>query len=272
MPRKKSAPAATTAITLGSVAHISLIPIIGSEVALAKLPGTGGTAVREDDVTLVSGRNYSTRDRTIPAREIFYVDGSKAAADGPWRGEADKLAWIDECTGYECIMLRDPRRGHLSGYVGVPHDHPLWGWDHEAVPAEVGIEVHGGLSYSRACEDGPQPARRRIVREAHRICHVPRTPAEFEPLTNATDHRPDAHVWWFGFACNHLYDLVPVDGPRSKHFMGAETKAEYRDDAYVVREILNLARQLRAIGDGEAVPAREGPPLPPVGLDPSTGR
>ena len=245
--------------------------MIGSEMALAKLPGTGGTAVRETGVTLVTDRDYSTRDRTIPAREIFYVDGSKPAADGPWRGEADKLAWIDDCTGFECIMLRDPHRGHLSGYVGVPRDHPLWGWDHEAVPADLGVEVHGGLTYSHVCEDGPEPTRRRILTEATRICHVPPVPPKFAPVTHATDHRPDAHVWWFGFSCDHLYDLVPRDGSRDRQFLGAETRAEYRDDAYVVREILNLARQLRAIGDGEPVPAREGPPLPPIGLDPSQG-
>jgi hypothetical protein len=50
--------------------------------------------------------------------------------------------------------------------------------------------------------------------------------------------------------------------------MVAETPAEYRDDAYVIREITNLAAQLKAIADGEPVPAREGPPLPPIGLEP----
>jgi hypothetical protein len=53
--------------------------------------------------------------------------------------------------------------------------------------------------------------------------------------------------------------------------MGAETASEYRDDGYVVREVLNLAAQLKAIADGRPVPVREGPPLPAIGLDPRRG-
>ena len=46
----------------------------------------------------------------------------------------------------------------------------------------------------------------------------------------------------------------------------------YRDDAYVLREVTNLAAQLRAIADGAPTPKREGPPLPPASVDAKRGR
>lgn len=261
----------TTTVALATLPDAKLAPLFGSPLALQKLQGSGGNVTREEGVTLVTGRAYATRDRTVPASEVFFVPGGKPSVDGPWLGEADKLSWRDEETGLECIMLRDTHGGHLCGYVGVPQGHPLWGWDHEAVPATVGIEVHGGLTYSQICAEGPRPVRR-LVAEARRICHVPPSAVRYMPLQHATDHRPgDAHAWWFGFSCDHVYDVVPSDRQDRARFLGAETAAEYRDDAYVVREILNLARQLRAIADGAPVPPREGPPLPAFGLDPKKG-
>jgi hypothetical protein len=131
----------------------------------------------------------------------------------------------------------------------------------------MGIEVHGGLTYSRACDDGPNP-RRRLVSEVRRICHV----IVEARLEHATGHRAHPGQWWFGFQCDQVYDVVPGDRIGADRFMGAETHAEYRDDAYLVREVRNLAAQLRAIADGLPVPPRQGPPLPPIGLDPQRGR
>lgn len=272
MAKKKIAnPNVVASTALAAVPTPALIPLLGSEHALAKMPGSGGNVAREGGVTLVTGRAYATADRLVPASEIFFEEGAKPRGEGPWLGEADKVSWRDGETGFECIMMRETGRGHLSGYVGVPKDHPLWGWSHEAIPADLGIDVHGGLTYSQICEEGPSPARR-LVMERRRICHVPRIPYQYEPVTHATEHRPeDEHVWWFGFSCDHVYDIVPGDRGQPKRFMGAETGAEYRDDSYVVGEILNLARQLRAIGDGTAVPPREGPQLPAIGLDPKRG-
>jgi hypothetical protein len=272
MARKKTPPAnKATTTALANITGSALVPLFGSERALTKMPGNGGAVVRDGDVTLVTGRPYATDGRVIPASEIFFVNGAKPNRDGPWIGEADKLSWVDDETGFECIMLRETGDGYLSGFVGVPCGHPLWGWNHEAIPTDLGIDVHGGLTYSRICDEGPEPTRR-IAVEARRICHVPRVPYQFEPISHATDHRPeDAHVWWFGFDCNHLYDVIPGETRHGLRFLGAETGAKYRDDGYVVREVINLARQLRAIADREPVPEREGPPPPPIGLDPQRG-
>ena len=244
----------------------ALAAAIGSREALAKIPGTGGEIVRQDGVTRVSGRDYATSQGTVPAAEIYFAKEGMPKEEGPWLGEADKVAWVDPPTGFECIMMRDHPNGFLSGYVGVPGSHPLFGWDHDAVPSGLGIEVHGGLTYSHICDEGPSP-QRRLITEVRRICHVN---VGAVPLKHATNHRVGEGQWWFGFDCNHLYDVVPRSA-RDRGFMSVETEAEYRDDGYVVREIRNLATQLKAIADGLPMPPRDGPQLPPAGLDPHMG-
>lgn len=167
-------------------------------------------------------------------------------------------------------MLRNTDNGFLCGYVGIPKDHPLWGWDANAVPPDIGIDVHGGLTYSRLCEEGPSPTRRLAV-EARRICHVTLRPAVYHPVEHATDHRvEDSHAWWFGFSCDHAFDLIPNARPNSSGSKSSDLGRIYRDDAYVVRETVALAAQLRAIAEGDAAPARDGAP-PPLGLDPRRG-
>ena len=272
MARKKTATSvANEQSQLVPITDTALVPSLGSEEALAKMPGTGGLIAREQGVVLVKGRPYRTDDQLVPAAEIYFDDSARPRGDGPWLHEADKVAWRDPATGYECIMLRNRDGGFLSGYVGVPVDHPLWGWEREAVPSDLGIEVHGGLTYSRICEHGPSPDRR-LATEARRICDTRMTPADWAPLRHGSDHRvEDADAWWFGFDCNHIYDVVPNARAIEKRFLSAETAAVYRDDAYVVREVTNLAAQLRAVATGEPTPPRRGPPLPPIGLDPKRG-
>lgn len=262
--RKPAAPAVMPATA------DTLLPALRSELAVAKLVGTGGEVEREDGVVLVTGRGYATRECVVPAAEVFYDRESRPDGDGPWLGEADKVSWRDVASGYECIMLRDTRGGFLCGYVGVPSDHPLWGWDKKAVPADIGIDVHGGITYSRVCQSGPTPARRLAV-EARRICDVVISPAVYHEVEHATDHRvADRHAWWLGFSCDHAYDLVPGDGRRAVPKSSSELARTYRDDGYVVRETLALAAQLRAIADGTEAPPRDGAP-PPIGLDPRRG-
>lgn len=64
---------------------------------------------------------------------------------------------------------------------------------------------------------------------------------------------------------------MPGESRDRQNSRGAGIEARYRHDGYVVREIRNLAAQLAAIRDGRPVPLRDGPPLPPIGLDPRIG-
>ena len=141
----------------------TLLPILGSEFAAEKLIGDGGEVAREGGVVLVTGRAYASRECVVPAEEIFYDQAARPGGKGAWLGEADKVSWRDTASGYDCIMLRNTDNGFLCGYVGIPKDHPLWGWDANAVPPDIGIDVHGGLTYSRLCEEGPSPTRRLAV-------------------------------------------------------------------------------------------------------------
>ena len=218
---------------------------------------------RQDDVTLVVGRPYRMGDRDVVVDAAYYVGGGEAPASARLGG-ADKVAWRDAASGYECIIMRD-EGGYLRGFVGVDPGHPLYGFVHDAVPSELGIEVHGGLTYSAVCQDGPSP-QPRLIYEVRRICHVP---VGYVPVVNATDHRP-AHdrAWWFGFDCNHVYDVVPGDRLNRERFLAREIGAEFRDEGYVYDQVVDLAAQLRAIEDGFPKPPRTGASPPPLGLDP----
>ncbi|MGK2911526.1 MAG: hypothetical protein ACSLE1_17245 [Sphingobium sp.] len=274
MTRKKTnaskRPAAKALVQVTDPAQ-ALAVINQTGAAPAKIGTTTHTVLMtEASVVMATSVIYNTRDLTISDAEVFFRKKGKFASEGPWLGEADKVPWRDTDSGYECIMLREPDGGYLGGYVGVPKSHPLYSFDHRAVPVDLGIAVHGGLSYSKACDDGPSPERSFILVESRRICH-PRD-VHYQPIRQAGDYRVnDPHAWWFGFECNHLYDLLPDRRYSHREFLSAETAAIYRDDAYVIREITNLAAQLKAIADNQPIPKRKGPPLPPIGLEPDQG-
>ena len=150
--------------------------------------------------------------------------------DGPWQAEPDKLQWPDETTGLACLIVRNPRGGHLCGYVGVPKGHPAYQhhYDDVTIPGqEYGPEVHGGLTFASGCETDE-------AERAHGICHI------VEP------GEPD-NVWWLGFDCAHAGDRSPgfdrllTRYERESTFHSFE---QYRDVAYVKAECASLARQL----------------------------
>jgi hypothetical protein len=123
-----------------------------------------------------------------------------------------------------CLALRN-RLGAWCGYVGVEPGHSAYGKDYD----DVAVDVHGGLTYSDRCFDGP---------EERSICHIP------EPGT--TDD-----VWWLGFDCAHAYDLAPE--MRALMLRAGIARAPYWDEdvyrtlAYVQGECAQLAVQLAAV-------------------------
>ena len=154
---------------------------------------------------------------------------------GEWHDEPDKIQWADEATGLPCLIVRGPS-GALCGYVGVPDTHP---WHSKEYGAAIGecnedcdgdyhyghridssIRVHGGLTFSDACQHSA---------EDRGICHVP-GPGE-----------PD-NIWWFGFDCAHSGDLCPS---YERHY-GAGY-GSYKSVAYVRLEVTKLAEQLAAV-------------------------
>jgi len=125
---------------------------------------------------------------------------------GPWDDEPDYAHWIDEKTGLPCLVVRN-NLGGLCGYVGVGAPHAMYENDYAL---HYDIHVHGGLTYSDACQG--------------MICHDP--------------EEGEDHVWWFGFDCAHAGDSAPSIGI-------SNSRDTYRDMAYVISEVEDLARQLK---------------------------
>ena len=195
---------------------------------------------------------YPIANTIVAATQLFEVPERHPDENGPWNDEADKIGWIDERTGRQCIILRQTD-GTLSGYVAVGPDHPLFGYSEDAIPGCLEILVHGGLTYAQPCEEN-RP-------EAVSVCHV--SDAHHRRTQDVFDDKDD--LWWFGFDTNHKYDYVPQplhSSPRKR----SDSKA-YRDQSYVYRECIKLAAQLQRIETGVDVPipAELQQTIPPIG-------
>jgi hypothetical protein len=142
-------------------------------------------------------QRFAIADTEIESEQFYRLPERQPTERGPWSDEPGKIAWTDHETGMDCIILRQ-ENGTLSGYVSVDPDHPLHGYNHDALPRAVRNAAHGGIDYAEPC--------RRYGPEAVRVCHI-------RP-TGAPSHAPGAaehdDKWWFGFRTSHAGDLVPV--------------------------------------------------------------
>lgn len=150
----------------------------------------------------------------------YHTDDKSSWAEGPWQNEPDKIQFLDEETGYDCLIVRN-MSGALCGYVGVPAGHKYHGIHYDGVHLDE--DPHGGLTFSDSCRHGAD--------ESTGICHVPQN--------------GDDNVWWLGFDCAHLGDKMPAHDVITKAFEMTPYRCVYRDRAYVENEIKNLARELK---------------------------
>jgi hypothetical protein len=162
-------------------------------------------------------------------QERTYTTQDKSTwGPGPWQDEPDKVQWVDEDTGLDCLAVRN-NFGAWCGYVGVTEPHPWFGksyheclincdedvcWEH--TPAGR-VDVHGGLTFSDYCQER--------TRKDRGICYVP------------LDGNPK-RIYWFGFDCSHYGDLDPA--PKITAFPGGV----YRTLLYVKNECRSLADRL----------------------------
>jgi hypothetical protein len=134
--------------------------------------------------------------------------------DGPWQTEPDRVEF--EHAGFPCLLLRN-HYGVWCGYVATSPGHLYYGADY----GEVGVDVHGGLTYGDYCQGD--------------ICHVPKS------------GEPD-NVYWLGFDCGHAFDLSPgMAAFRKEHGFGRDIGEQYRDVAYARAEAERLAEQLAKV-------------------------
>lgn len=171
------------------------------------------------------------RDRDLEPTNPNERQHLQLPAEGEWNSEPDKIQWVDEDSGLDCLMHRSPS-GAWCGYVGVAEGHPAF----EKPYDDVGVEVHGGLTYADFCQETGD--------ESFGICHVP------EP---GRPHR----VWWLGFDCAHAGDVLPahdalpgMDEIRSRFPRHHDI---YRNREYVENEVTKLAGQL-AFAPGSKAP------------------
>lgn len=169
-------------------------------------------------------------------QEISFVD-KQCWSEGPWMQEPDKVSWVDESTGLDCLAKRNNFQGVWCGYVGLPKGHSLFGVEYNAIED---IEVHGDLTFSGLCDEDDKEQG---------ICHL-------------SDNGES--VWWFGFDCGHGGDICPgIDAfyKKMKIEKGMNLGSfdigglfnfgdeNYRDLSYVKAECKRLAAQLKSLGE-----------------------
>ena len=196
--------------------------------------------------------NYPIAETSVTALQIFHNPERKPTEEGPWSDEADKIAWVDEETGLGCIILRQ-ENGTLSGYVGVGNDHPLFGFESDAVPVDISTTVHGSITYGKECEVNrfAQEEFGEPRTERYTVCHVRMT------VQTTKDEFEHQDLWWLGFDTDHPGDLVPTPGWKNK----TKKSDVYRDQAYVYAQCIALARRLKSLVAEGHNPNRSTSPL-----------
>ena len=240
---------------------------------MPKAPRKRATGTKVVSATITDGLlneapvRYQVAGTSITALQLYRNPDRRPAGDGPWNDEEDKVSWVDAETGLGCIMLRQTN-GTISGYVGVGPDHPLFGFEAEAVPVGISNTVHGSVTYGKACEVN------RFERQAHgeprseryTVCHTTfvRTVQDYRTVQTTED---DFHedLWWLGFDTDHPGDLVP--GGR----YGVRRKGGvYRDQSFVYANCIELARTLKSLIDDLTDRQAPAPPaLPSPGEHPA---
>ena len=130
----------------------------------------------------------------------------------PWEHEPDNEEWVDQATGYTCLVWRHLTLGSLNGYVSIPKGHPVHGTSYKDIAGF--LDVHGGLTYSNEDEETGE--------------------------------------WMFGFDCAHGGDFSPkleatLMRYRDKDGLEYRTFGEYRTFEWVKEQVVGLANQLKLI-------------------------
>ncbi len=174
---------------------------------------------------------------------VYSVPSVHPFKAGPWALEADKIAWTDPMSGLACIIRRSGPTGCLEGYVGVGPEHPLFGVTPGALVG-LGLHTHGGISYAQPCA--------RNEHASVSVCHLV-GPSEvlFSHGPASVEGADHDDAWWFGFTCDHASDVIPSSRSSGRTKLPDGINAPvYRDEAFVHRECVHLAAQLKALADG----------------------
>lgn len=152
---------------------------------------------------------------------------------GRWDNEVDRLVFKDEKTGYLCLANRNSQ-GAWCGYVAIEKDHPLYEKDYDyeiEVENKDLVKIHPNISPMYLMQEAIKKEQdKKVALSLLLCCHGGVTFSDFLTWFN--------EKWAFGFDCSHAGDLIPK--------YGNETFGDiYRDFNYVIKEIQELARQLK---------------------------
>ena len=104
---------------------------------------------KKEKKIILNGIDGYLSNRSRAKMKEEYLFNKDNFSDGPWKKEPDRVHWIDDKTGLDCLIVRHNEVGHLCGYVGVDSDHPSWNQFYD----NIEVEIHGGLTYSRNNQD-----------------------------------------------------------------------------------------------------------------------
>jgi hypothetical protein len=160
---------------------------------------------------------------------LSYIDKSSWPI-GPWLLEPDKVLWIDENTGYECLIKRIEELTHLCSYVGITKDHPLYNcslfqFKTDSVLKDYFNTIHGGITMTypgKEFDDEPGPNNqigRKFIKD----------------MQNPND------IFWIGIDFIHKDDVIPKVSQSSVENNGERI---YKDIEYVKSETEKLAKLL----------------------------
>lgn len=152
---------------------------------------------------------------------------------GPWDEEPDEVRFVEEVTGYTCIIRRG-WRGGLCGYVELPAGHPLVG------------HVRHNADFERKCRRRCANSWPIITRDDPRSLVEVIDSLEVPGIVTFAEQW-NRYSWCIGFGHSHLWDGLP--GSELGTYPSA---ACYANIEQVGRECAALARQLNGVAEGVA--------------------
>lgn len=158
---------------------------------------------------------------------------------------------------FPCAIVKHESLGTLCGYLGVPSCHPWYGKDNPDA------DVHGGITYSEHEQCGHSTTMALLKARQERYSRLKDIPSPNYVDRLIENHKKHAgewseypchtgqDVWWLGFDCSHLGDLVPGPDnppPEQAHlFPLSGGEGWYKDETYVRAEIKGLVSQAATV-------------------------
>lgn len=148
---------------------------------------------------------------------------------GPWMSEPDRVWYLDDETGFYCLIYRHHHLGCLSGYIGIPKGHP---WHYQNLAQLSYLNVHGGITYAE--NNGFN------MNSYYSLQHKFVGPL-IETHSNLDGKLVlEPSLWLVGFDTCHFMDLVPAFANMPKMTRQVQ---DYKDVSYMEDELKSLCKQ-----------------------------